>query len=325
MAVVLFLLGAAYAQIRTNSPEIVRRLRVRLAFGDNAPCDSSARVMLYGASGFPLAEGSVNGECVAEFSDVPSGRYRATVRGANATNADDGELEVSPVISEELEVRARHKEEPDPSAKASQFALVSVTQLGVPSSAAKEFEKANRLMAKRDWRKAADRLQKAIAIYPRDASSYNNLAVAYSHMGDYAQAREALTRAITLDDHLALAYVNLGRLGFRENDYVEAESLLTRANRLAVPDADALFLLGYAQLSNHHLAEAIETAQQAHTGKITHHSYLHLVAANAYEQQGKIFDSISELELTLREDPPGAFVEPVRAALEKLRAKVAKQ
>src|SRR6266566_4083744 len=103
IASVLLLLGPACAQFARGSSDLVGRLRVRVAFGDHAPCNSSTRVVLTGAMGFALAEGSVNGECMAEFSDVPSGRYRVTVLGADATNADDGDVEVNSVINQDLE------------------------------------------------------------------------------------------------------------------------------------------------------------------------------------------------------------------------------
>src|SRR5215469_854773 len=112
-AVVLLLIGTACAQFQTDSSEMVRRLRVRVAFGDHAPCDSSTRVVLAGPMGFDLAEGSVNGECTADFFDVPSGRYRVTVRGSDATNADDGEVEVNSVVTQDVEVRAKHTEGSD--------------------------------------------------------------------------------------------------------------------------------------------------------------------------------------------------------------------
>jgi tetratricopeptide (TPR) repeat protein len=274
--------------------------------------------------GFALAEGSVNGECMAEFSDVPSGRYRVTVLGADATNADDGDVEVNSVINQDLEVRARHTEESDPSHWAAHASFVSVTELGVPSHAAKEFEKANRLIAKQDWAKAAERLHKGLAIFPKYAAAYNNLGAVYSHLGNNAQACEALQQAIALDDRLAPAYVNLGRLSFLENDYSNAESLLTRAMSLApVENADELFLLAYAQLIDQHLDQALQTSQQGHAAKLNHHTYLHLVAANAYEQQGKIADSMSELELYLNEEPNGPRAEQVRKALATFQAQTA--
>ena len=150
IALVFLLLGTACAQFGTGSSDVVGRLRVRVAFADHAPCDTSTRVVLTGTMGFALAEGSVSGECTAEFFDVPAGRYRVTVHGANATNADEGDVEVNSVIKQDLEVRARHTEESDPIHFAARASFVSVTELGVPSNAAKEFEKANRLIAKQD-------------------------------------------------------------------------------------------------------------------------------------------------------------------------------
>jgi Flp pilus assembly protein TadD len=274
--------------------------------------------------GFALAEGSVSGECTAEFSDVPAGRYRVTVRGADATNADDGEVEVNSVVAQDLEVRAKHTESSNPSSWTAHATFISVKELGVPSHAAKEFEKASQLIAKQDWAKAAERLHKGLALYPRYAAGYNNLGAVYSHLGNNAQAREALQQAIALDDRLAPAYVNLGRLSFLENDYSNAESLLTRAMSLApAENADELFLLAYAQLTDHHLDQALQTSQQGHAAKLDHHAYLHLVAANAYEQQSKIADSMSELERYLNEEPNGPRAEQVRKALATFQAQTA--
>src|SRR5205823_2886068 len=108
------------------------------------------------------------------------------------------------------EVQARHTEDSDPNSWARHASFISVSELGVPSNAAKEFDKASRLIAKQDWAKATDRLQKGLAIYPRYAAGYNNLGAVLSHQGNNAQARQALEKAVALDDHLAPAYVNLG-------------------------------------------------------------------------------------------------------------------
>lgn len=320
IAVVLLLLGTVRAQIQRDSSDAVRRLRVRVAFGDHAPCDTSTRVALTGNRGFAFAEGSVNGECTAEFSDVPSGRYRVAVRGSDATNADEGDVEVDPVITQDVEVRARHTEQSGPNQWAKHAAFVSVTELGVPADAAKEFEKANRLIAKQDWTKAAERLQKGLAKYPKYAVGYNNLGAVYSHLGNHAQAREALQHAIDLDQRMAAAYVNLGRLSFLEQDYPAAESHLNKATSLqAAMNADELFLLAYSQLTDHHFDQALETSRTGHAN-FSQHAFLHIVAANAYEQQRKIPESMSELRLYLNEEPTGPQAEKVREALATFEA-----
>jgi len=324
IAAVLLLFGTASAQFGSGSSDVVARLRVRVTFGDHAPCDSSTRVVLTGAMGFAIAEGSLTSECTAEFSDVPAGRYRVTVRGADATNADEGDVEVNSVISQDLEVQARHTEGSDPSSWARHSSFISAGELGVPSSAAKEFDKASRLIAKQDWVKATERLQRGLAIYPKYAAGYNNLGAVYSHLGNIAQAREALQQAIALDDRLAPAYVNLGRLSFLDKDYSRAESLLTKAMSMApAENADELFLLAYAQLTDHHPDQALQTSREGHAAKMNHHAYLHLVAANAYEQQNRIADSMSELQVYLIEEPNGPQVEKVRKALATFQAQTA--
>lgn len=322
IALVVFLVASACAQIENGSSEIVRRLRVRVAFSDHVPCDSSTRVALNRSMGGALAESLVNGKCVAEFFAVPSGRYQVTVSGADATNADGGEIEVNPSVNRDLEVRARHTEKPGPSYWTAAASFISAADLGVPSNAAKEFEKADHLIAKQEWTKATERLHKGLAIYPKSAAGYNNLGALYSYLGYNTEAREALQKAIALDDRLAPAYINLGRLSFLEKDFPNAESLLTRAISLApAQSADELFLLAYAQLTDHHLDEAIHTSREGHAEKLNHHASLHLLTANAYEQQNRINDCISELQLYLNEEPNGSSAEKVRQALATLQAR----
>ncbi len=321
LAVVLLLLGAACAQIPLGSNDVVR-LRVRIAFGDHMPCDSSTQVVLTGGMGLARAEGSVDAECRAEFLDVPPGRYRVSVRGAGATNADAGDVKVGSVVTQDVEVRARHTDVSDATHWAAASSLVSLTDLSMPSNAAREFEKANRLISKKRWEKAIVRLQKGLSIYPRYAGGYNNLGAAYSHLGNNSGARRALQKAIELDEHLAPAYVNLGRVSFLENDFPIAEALLTKARSLSpATNADELFLLAYAQLKDKHLNKAIETSKEAHTRQLSGHASLHIAAANAYEQQEKTPELMAELELYLREDPNGPQVEKVRTALGILKAR----
>jgi tetratricopeptide (TPR) repeat protein len=326
IALFSLLVATAGAQIENESSDVARHLKVRVAFSDHAPCDSSTRVVLNRATGLALAEGSVNGECTAEFFDVPSGRYRVTVSGADAANADQGEIDVNPVVNHDLEVRARHTEKPPGSTywlPAASF--ISAADLRMPSKAAKEFEKAEHLIARQEWTKATELLHKGLEMYPGYAAAYNNLGAVYSHLGDNTEAREALQKAIALDDRLAPAYVNLGRLSFVEKDFPSAESLLTKAISLApAPNAEELFLLGYAQLSDHHLDEALQTSRQGHAEKLNHHASLHLLAANAYEQQNRIHDCISELQLYLNEEPNGSSAEKATRALATLQARASR-
>lgn len=322
IACVSLLIATAFTQIENRSSDVARHVRVRVAFSDRALCDPSTRVELDGPRNFGLGEGAVNAECVAEFFDVPTGEYRVTVSGADATNADQGEIEVHRGISQDVEVRAVHTKKSGLSYWTPAAAFISVRDLGMPSKAAREFEKADRLISKQEWAKATERLRKGLAIYPRDAAAYNNLGALYSHLGNDAEARQALEKAIALDDRMAPAYVNLGRLSFLGKDFPSVESLLAKAISLApAQNADELFLLAYAQLSDHHLDEALQTSREAHVGKFNRHASLHLLAANAYEQQNRVQECIAELRLYLDEEPSGFSAEKARQALATIQAR----
>jgi tetratricopeptide (TPR) repeat protein len=125
---------------------------------------------------------------------------------------------------------------------------------------------------------------------------------------------------------MAPAYVNLARLNFLEQDFPGAESLLGKALNLApAANADELFLLAYAQISDNHLDEAIATSREGHGMQLKQHAYLHLVAARACERENRIADSISELQSYLNEEPSGTQAEKVRTAMATLQAQVANQ
>ena len=318
-AVVLLLVGTSFAQFEIGSKDVVRRLRVQLAFSDSG-CDFSTRVVLNGDMG-ERAEGSVDGECRAEFFDVPSGTYRVVLRGNDATNADDGNVQVNSFGIQDVEVRAKHTKS-DPTNWAAHASFISVEELRVPPNAAKEFAKANRSITKQDWAKASDSLRKGLAVYPNYAAAYNNLGAVYSRMGNKPEARQALQHAIELDDHLAAAYVNLGRINFLDKNYPDAESLLSKAIALEpAANADELFLLAYAQLNDHHLEQALQTSRQGHDSGFAQHGFLHLVAANALEQENKIPECMTELEAYLREEPGGPQAEKTKKALAILQSR----
>jgi tetratricopeptide (TPR) repeat protein len=241
------------------------------------------------------------------------------VTGADVASADNADFVLSPGMTQDLEVRARHTSSFETQGLAV-AAFVSVSDLSVPATARKEFEKASHLISKQDWVKAKERLSRAIALYPQYAAAYNNLGAVCTHMGDIRQAREALQKAITLNDHMTPAYVNLGRLSFTAKDFPAVEAFIAKAQSRAAPDAEQLKLLAYAQLADHHFDQAIETSRQAHRSQLSHHAFLHVLAAKADELQGRTDDSVAELQQYLREEPAGPRAEKVRNALAAIQA-----
>lgn len=197
--------------------------------------------------------------------------------------------------------------------------FVAAVDLNVPRSARKEFAKANEFIAQRNWTKAIEKLQHTTAIYPGYAVAYNNLAVAYAHLGDQMREREALEKAISIDDHLGLAYVNLARMNISDGDFPHAESLLQKASSFDPPDATTLILLAYSELMNQHLDEAIATCSKAHSMQYAH-AFAHRLAARVFEQRNQVADAVAQLQLFLNEEKPGPSAEGARQELAMLQS-----
>ncbi len=198
-------------------------------------------------------------------------------------------------------------------------ALVSVVDLNAPPKARKEVVQANEFIAKKNWTKAIEKLQHTIKIYPDVAVAYNNLAVAYAHLGDQIREREALEKAISIDDHMSLAYLNLARMNISVSDFPHAESLLLKASSLAPTDATTLILLAYAEFMNRHLDEAIATCSRTHS-MLYAHAFVHRVAARVFEQRNQVADAVAELQLFLTEEQPGPSAEGARQELAMLQS-----
>jgi tetratricopeptide (TPR) repeat protein len=197
--------------------------------------------------------------------------------------------------------------------------FVSVFDLGVPHRARKEYEKANQSFARQDWTQARDRLNKAISIYPSYADAYNNLAVAYEHLGDANQERQALEKAIAFNDHYALAQLNFGRLDIDEGKLSEAEAALDRAAALAPEDPRAFILLAYCQFLQKHFDDVIVTSHEAHKLSAAH-AFVHRAAARAFEHERQFDNAATELNLFLQEQPAGPAAEAARKELQIVEA-----
>ena len=321
--VTLSFLFLASASAQSNRPfpmpGIAWRVRVHVVFTGRGACDPSTHVVLEGEAGNIVGEGFTDGECLVEFSHVRPGNYRATAMGRDIGNTETADVEVNSSDAEDVEVNVRRIGESE-SAALPVNPLISAADLGIPSAAAKEFNTANRLIGKRDWAKAVERLRKAVAIYPDYAAAYNNLGVVYTHLGDRTQGRDALQKAITLNDRLAPAYVNLSRISIAANDFPEAEALLGKVASLAPSDAITFVLLAYVQVRDQHLGQVIAPRSQAHALTEGQHAFVHLAAAHAFEQKGRIPDAIAELQVFLAEDKTSPQSEEVRKALVTLQA-----
>jgi tetratricopeptide (TPR) repeat protein len=225
--------------------------------------------------------------------------------------------------SPDVNIKVKRANEPDGTIPGAVGASISATDLAIPAKAQKEFDNAQKLIDRQDFKKAIQTLNHAIAIYPAYAGAYNNLGVVYARTGDHDKEREALEKAISINDHFAPAYVNLGRLDISKNDYAGAEQELSKATSYDPTDAMTLVLLTYSEFMDKHFDLAIANARRAHSLQ-GEHAFSHQVAARAYEQKRDGRDAIAELQLFLKEEPTGQRADTARKELSQLEAIVAK-
>ena len=313
----LLLLLASPALGQINNDLAPRTISVRVVLPDRDSCDAQIRASLVSASGMPFGQSSVHGDCVVQFSDVPRGVYHLVVSGQGFTDTDSDKFEVGAGDTQGYQVRLN---QPAKSRQQSSAALVSAAELNIPAKARKEFNHAEDFMATQEWQRAMEKLQHAIAIYPRYVEAYTNLGVVYARLGDRVREKESLEKAISLDDHFAPAYVNLARAEIAEQDFPHAETLLDRATAIDPTDVVTMVLLANVELRTRHFDQVISTSTRAHSTKQSQHAIVHYIAALAFEQKKLLPDALAELKMFLREEEDGPRAAAARKEMAALKA-----
>jgi tetratricopeptide (TPR) repeat protein len=309
----LFVVPCLYAQSHLDSLNRTGSIRVQVTSSDGRACDFQASVLLMSISGARIAEESTNADCEVYFGNVAAGSYHVAVSGAGIEESDSGRFDFDSTGHQDVEVNIKHAgrvNQSGPTGPASP--LVAAADLNIPESARKEFDKANQFVTKENWQRAIERLNKAITIYPQYAQAYNNLGVAYGHLGDRARNLEALQKAISLNDHFAEAYLNLARLAIVDRDFPQAEVLLNKATAIDPTDAQILSALANMELLNHHYEQALATCRRAHSTARGVHAVVHYVAARIFEQENRPLDAVAELRVFLSEEQSGPRADAAR-------------
>ena len=120
-----------------------------------------------------------------------------------------------------------------------------------------------KLIDKRKYTQAIEKLKLATTLVPTNAQAWNYLGLAYHHAGQFDEAEKTYRRALMINHDLSEAHFNLGSLYLeqKKNEAAKTEFFaytLRRANSL-----DALLKLGAAQLRLNEFAPAEKTFQDA--------------------------------------------------------------
>jgi Flp pilus assembly protein TadD len=271
-------------------------------------------VQLVGTTG-PLLDRRPDDQCEVEFVNVPSGTYHVEISGQGFSQTDELITTTNGSTDFEFEIKGRN----DGMSRAPADAVVAAADLSIPAKAQKEFDKSNEQLDRKDYSKAIQSLNRAIAIYPSYAAAYNNLGAIYAHTGDRDKERDAFEKAISLNGHFAAAYLNLGRMNIANDNIPAAEEALSKAVANNPSDPASLVLLSFCQFRDNHLDDAIATSHKAHMLQ-GEHSSAHMIAAKAFEQKRDAPDAIAELELFLKEEPTGERADQARKDLKILNS-----
>jgi len=258
----------------------------------------------------------------ADFVGVPVGMYHVEVSGPDVQTTASDTFEVdNRKVTQAQYVVVKPSEDAGPAPVSGHSPMVSATDLNAPPQARKELDKANEAMAEQNWKKAREHLDKAIALDANYATAYNNLAVLYARTNDVGNEEQALQKAISLDGHFAPALLNYGKLCIRQKNFPQAETLLEREVAVDPENPESLLLLADSQYMNRHFDAAIATADKAHSVSPTQHaSFVHYIAARAYQQENKQQQALVEFELFLKEEPKGPRADHVRGDIAKIEA-----
>jgi len=316
-----FLFPCMYSQYGSGSQDRTGSIRVRVTPGDARSCNIRATVLLVSTSGAHISEDLTNSDCEVYFVNVAPGSYHVTVSGAGIENSDSGRFDLDSRRRQDLEINITHTKGAEHGTTGPDGPLVAAVDLNIPEGARKEFDRANQFVAKGNWQKAIERLNKAIAIYPSYAEAYNNLGVVYGRLGDRARNLEALQKAVSLNDHFAPAYLNLARMAIADRDLVQAEALLDKAVAIEPTNSQMLVLLANTELLNHHYDQALANCRRAHSGTQGPHAVAHYVAARVFEYENRPTDAVAELQIFLSEEQPGPRADIARREMNSLQQK----
>jgi tetratricopeptide (TPR) repeat protein len=129
--------------------------------------------------------------------------------------------------------------------------------------------------------KAAEYLERAVAILPYDYESRNNLGIVYGRLGDREKALKELTTAISLRPDRETIWINLALFYQRQKEYKKAEQILKDLASKYPRDARLYFWLGmlYKEMGRYDLAIT----------ELTRSTELAPHIINPYEEIGNIY------------------------------------
>jgi tetratricopeptide (TPR) repeat protein len=180
---------------------------------------------------------------------------------------------------------------------------VGVKQLATPEKAVREYDEAQKDLAKRDVEAAVKHLQRAVEIAPQFAAAWNNLGTIAYQTQQFARAEECFRAALEQDPELYEPMVNLGGVLINLHKPDEAWSYNVHAVLARPNDALANSQLGmtYFETGSPELAE--KYFRKALEIDPAHFSHPQLFLAEIHLRRGDRWAAAEDLESFLKYHP----------------------
>ncbi len=297
-------------------------IQVRVMFDNERPAADQIRVQLLTDSGVPVANSFTNTDGRASFWITFPGAFRVEVSGISLMGVASTAFHVEDMDkSKTVFVRVKPKMASNSTASNPKVpAVTSAADLRVPNDARKAFHKGMEAWEAKEFPKAAEQFEKAVALFPEYDTAFNNLGVMYIRLNQPEKARAAFERSVALNDKNADGDRNLARMLMDEGNFTRAEDLLKKSLVVEPLNPVTLTLLCAAEMETGEFDAALATARKVH--QLPHEGYplSHYVAGQALEHEGRKQEAYTEYETYLHEAPSGPEAPQVRSALARLTA-----
>jgi tetratricopeptide (TPR) repeat protein len=180
---------------------------------------------------------------------------------------------------------------------------VNTKELAVPEKAIREYQDAQKDLARRDVAAATRRLEHAVEMAPQFSVAWNNLGTIAYQTQNYLRAEECFREALAQDPQAYEPLVNLGGVLVNLHKLVEAWDYNTYAVLVRPNDALANAQLGmtYFELSNLEMAE--KYLARAREIDPAHFSHPQLLLAEIHLRRGDTRAAAADLEEFLKYHP----------------------
>jgi tetratricopeptide (TPR) repeat protein len=197
---------------------------------------------------------------------------------------------------------------------------VSTRQLAIPDKAIREYEDAQKDLAKHEVAAAIQRLEHAVELAPQFSVAWNNLGTIAYQTQKYERAEECFRRALEADPRSYEPLVNLGGVLLNLNKIEEAWDYNVHAVLMRPADALANSQLGMTYFGMGRLDLAEKHFEIARKSDPAHFSHPQLFLAEIHLRRGDKHAAAADLEEFLKYHPDWPQAARMRAAIEEWKS-----